>query len=65
MLPSHCIAFLGTELLAKGPLAEVVSAVKRALDSAIGRLNDKGRHEAPPVDDAVDILSDKNLTSGV
>jgi len=32
MLPSHCIAFLGTELLAKGPLTEVVSAVKRALD---------------------------------
>lgn len=36
MLPSHCIAFLGTELLAKGPLAEVVSAVKRALDSGTG-----------------------------
>ena len=39
--------------------------LKRALDSAIGRLNDKGRHDAPPVDDAADILADKNLTSGV
>lgn len=37
MLPSHCIAFLGAELLAKGPLTEVVSAVKRALDSGTER----------------------------
>lgn len=32
MLPSHCIAFAGTELLAKGPLVEVVRAAKAALD---------------------------------
>lgn len=33
MLPTHCIAFAGTELLAKGPLPDVVRAVKRALDN--------------------------------
>lgn len=33
MLPSHCIAFAGTELLAKGPISDVVRAVKRALDA--------------------------------
>jgi len=38
--------------------------LKRALDSAIGRLNDKGRHEAPPIEAVPDPLSDKNLTSG-
>jgi hypothetical protein len=32
MLPRHCIAFLGTELLAKGELVDVVRAVKAALD---------------------------------
>ena len=32
MLPSHCIAFLGTELLAQGALVDVVRAVKAALD---------------------------------
>jgi len=39
--------------------------LKRALDSAIGRLNDKGRHETPPVEDIADVMADKNLTSGV
>jgi len=33
MLPTHCIAFLGTGLLAKGPLVDVVRAVKKAIDS--------------------------------
>jgi len=37
----------------------------RALDSTIGRLNDKGRREAPPVEAVPDALADKNLTSGV
>jgi hypothetical protein len=37
MLPSHCIAFAGTELLAKGELVEVVRAVKAALDSGSDR----------------------------
>ena len=32
MLPRHCIAFLGTELLAEGELPDVVRAVKAALD---------------------------------
>jgi hypothetical protein len=32
MLPRHCIAFLGTELLAEGELVDVVRAVKAALD---------------------------------
>ena len=40
------------------------SKLARALDSTIGRLNDKGRHEAPPVEAVPDALSDKNLTSG-
>jgi len=35
MLPDHCIAFAGTTLLAKGPLLDVVRAVKRALDSGV------------------------------
>ncbi|QNA87817.1 DUF2239 family protein [Massilia sp. Dwa41.01b] len=33
MLPTDCIAFLGTERLARGPLIEVVRAVKAAIDS--------------------------------
>jgi hypothetical protein len=37
MLPSHCIAFAGTELLAKGELVEVVRIVKGALDSGSER----------------------------
>jgi hypothetical protein len=37
MLPSHCVAFAGTELLAKGELVEVVRAVKAALDSGSDR----------------------------
>jgi hypothetical protein len=37
MLPSHCIAFAGTDLLAKGELVEVVRAVKTALDSGSER----------------------------
>jgi len=37
MLPAHCIAFLGTELLAKGELVEVVRAVKAALDQGADR----------------------------
>lgn len=37
MLPTHCIAFAGTELLAKGELVEVVRAVKAALDSGSDR----------------------------
>ncbi len=32
MLPSHCIAFAGTDLLAEGELVDVVRAVKAALD---------------------------------
>ena len=37
MLPSHCIAFAGTELLAKGELVDVVRAVKAALDRGTER----------------------------
>jgi hypothetical protein len=37
MLPSHCIAFAGTELLAKGELIDVVRAVKAALDRGAER----------------------------
>ncbi len=37
MLPSHCIAFAGTELLAKGELVDVVRAVKAALDQGTER----------------------------
>jgi hypothetical protein len=37
MLPSHCIAFAGTELLAKGELADVVRAVKAVLDHGTER----------------------------
>ncbi|MDB5792478.1 MAG: hypothetical protein JWQ80_2502 [Massilia sp.] len=37
MLPTHCIAFAGTELLAKGPLIDVVKAAKAALDQGTDR----------------------------
>jgi hypothetical protein len=37
MLPSHCIAFAGTELLAKGPLEDVIRAAKAALDQGSDR----------------------------
>lgn len=37
MLPSHCIAFAGTELLAKGALVDVVRAAKAALDQGTDR----------------------------
>ena len=37
MYPSHCIAFAGTELLAKGELVDVVRAVKAALDQGSER----------------------------
>ncbi|MFC5458690.1 DUF2239 family protein [Massilia niabensis] len=37
MLPTHCIAFAGTELLAKGPLIDVVKAAKAALDKGTDR----------------------------
>lgn len=37
MLPSQCIAFAGTELLAKGELIDVVRAVKAALDQGADR----------------------------
>lgn len=37
MLPSHCIAFAGTDLLAKGELVDVVRAVKAALDRGTER----------------------------
>lgn len=37
MPPTHCIAFLGTELLAKGALVDVVKAVKAALDRGVGQ----------------------------
>lgn len=37
MLPNHCIAFAGTELLAQGELADVVRAVKAALDKGSDR----------------------------
>jgi ribosome-associated translation inhibitor RaiA len=40
-------------------IANASGKLKRALDSALGRLNDKGRHEAPPVD----AEAYKNLTS--
>lgn len=35
MLPNHCIAFLGTELLAEGALVDVVRTVKAALDRGV------------------------------
>ncbi|MEN3276029.1 MAG: hypothetical protein V7631_1819 [Massilia sp.] len=38
--------------------------LKRALDSAIGRLNDKGRREPAPLGD-IDPEQSKNLTSGM
>ena len=37
MLPNNCIAFAGTELLARGELVEVVRAVKAALDQGSDR----------------------------
>ena len=37
MLPTHCIAFAGTELLAKGPLTDVIQAAKAALDKGTDR----------------------------
>jgi len=37
--------------------------LKRALDSALGRLADKARRDAPPLD--IDPASDKHLTSGM
>lgn len=37
MLPTHCIAFAGTELLAKGPLLDVIKATKAALDQGTDR----------------------------
>jgi hypothetical protein len=37
MLPNNCIAFAGTELLARGELVEVVRAVKAALDKGSDR----------------------------
>ena len=37
MLPTHCIAFAGTELLAKGPLIDVIKAAKAALDAGTDR----------------------------
>lgn len=37
MLPTHCIAFAGTELLAKGTLIDVVKAAKVALDQGTDR----------------------------
>jgi hypothetical protein len=37
MLPNNCIAFAGTELLARGELVEVVRAVKAALDKGADR----------------------------
>lgn len=38
--------------------------LKRALDSAIGRLNDKGRRDPLPLGD-LEPEQDKNLTSGI
>jgi ribosome-associated translation inhibitor RaiA len=40
-------------------ISNAITKLKRALDSAIGRLNDKSKHEPMPVDAA----SDKDLTS--
>ena len=40
-------------------ISNAITKLKRALDSAIGRLNDKNKHEPAPVDAA----SDKDLTS--
>ena len=37
MLPTHCIAFAGSELLAKGPLIDVVKAAKAVLDQGTDR----------------------------
>ena len=37
MLPTHCIAFAGSELLAKGPLIDVIKAAKKALDAGTDR----------------------------
>jgi ribosome-associated translation inhibitor RaiA len=39
--------------------------LRRALDSAIGRLNDKGRREALPIGDDIEPEQVKNLTSGM
>jgi hypothetical protein len=37
MLPTHCIAFAGSELLAKGPLIDVIRTVKAELDRGSDR----------------------------
>jgi ribosome-associated translation inhibitor RaiA len=42
-------------------ISSAAGKLKRALDSALGRLSDKNKHETAPVD--VDALADKNLTS--
>ena len=45
-------------------IANAGGKLKRALDSAIGRLNDKGRREPVPLGD-IDPEQSKNLTSGM
>jgi ribosome-associated translation inhibitor RaiA len=45
-------------------ITQAGSKLKRALDSAIGRLNDKGRREPLPLGD-IEPEQDKNLTSGM
>jgi len=42
-------------------ITNATGKLKRALDSALGRLSDKGRHEVPPVD--IDAESVKDLAS--
>ncbi|WP_296946972.1 HPF/RaiA family ribosome-associated protein [uncultured Massilia sp.] len=43
-------------------ITAAVGKLQRALDSALGRLNDKKLREPAPVD--IDAMADKNLTSG-
>jgi ribosome-associated translation inhibitor RaiA len=45
-------------------ITQAGAKLKRALDSAIGRLNDKGRREPLPLGD-IEPEQDKNLTSGM
>jgi ribosome-associated translation inhibitor RaiA len=39
--------------------------LKRALDSALGRLNDKARREPMPLSEELEPEQDKNLTTGI
>jgi ribosome-associated translation inhibitor RaiA len=43
-------------------ISGAANKLKRALDSALGRLNDKAKREPLPMPEEVDALSDKSLT---